>query len=1042
MTLFARLRSLMAALVRGRTFERDMEDEWRFHLEARADTLAAEGLPRDEALRQARTEFGDPLRWKEGGREARGLLWIYDAAGDLRYGLRQFRRAPLFAATAVITLALGIGANAAIFSVLNGIILRPLPYPNARQLMAVSAQSPRLGLANVPLSAPEYLELRAVNQSFAAIGAFMPGDANLTGADRARRVRTVNVDEHLFEALGVQAAQGRLFAPGETDRTDPAALVPALVILSHELWQTAFGGQPMVGQMVEVNGRRREVIGIMPPGADVADTRPDIWTPLGLTPLNPGDRLRHNLRLIGRLKDQVTAEAAQAELTTLTEQWGQRVGVTAHMFAPLPADAAARTSNPDAGHILQMVPLQKEIVSGATRAIWMLQVAAGLVLLIACANLANLLLARAEVRRREFAVRTALGASRRRLLAQCMAEGALLSVAASALALWLARFGLHALTQAYPAALPRATEVRVDLPVLLFTCGVAMATSMFFGLAQLRHIGVKGLAIALADTAVRGAGGGTRHHVRRALVVAEVALAVILVTGAGLLIRSVYNLANVDAGFNKSHLVTFMIVFPENTYPGGGRQVQVYQRLLDALRAVPGVEAATAMLGLPVNRPPVRTGGNNTRIADATIPPAGKFHLVDYYQFVMPDYFETMGISIVKGRGFEPADATSPGLVAVVNEKFANTFWKGRDPIGQRVKPCCNDQPPWFTVVGVAKDVKQGGVDQETGTELYMSVQQIARPAPGGLGMAPLGHVVLRTTLTPAALSQTIERVVREIDRAVPVVRLRDMETVFADAIQRPRFLAQLLGLFASLALLLAAVGTYGVVSSIVAQRRREIGIRMALGADRSSVLAGVMKEGLLLAGIGVVVGLAGALGLNRLIASLLFGVGPTDAPTVAGVAGVATRSDRSAQSLVRTAPAYAPAAAERRNRRRTALTIHAANATMSARQTITTMAAAAGYLSARTPSPTTKRSSPRLRAQFENGSGLALASTRVPLLLKCVLAASAPPRRATIVSVAGVFSPSVATAITAPPIGLMTVCTASHAESTHGILSATNSMT
>jgi predicted permease len=882
MTLLARLGSFMAALIRGRTIERDMEEEWRFHVEARADTLAADGVPRDEAVRRARTEFGDPLRWKEGGREARGLLWIYHAAGDLRYGLRQFRRAPLFAVTAVITLALGIGANAAIFSVLNGIILRPLPYPNSRQLMSVSTQWLRLGTTQLPLSPPEYLELRAVNRSFAAIGALVEGEANLTGTDRARRVRTVNVDEHLLNALGIQAAQGRLFGRGETDRTDPAALVPPLVILSHELWQTAFGGQPIVGQMVEVNGRRREVIGIMPPGADVMDIRPEIWTPLGLTPLNPGDRRSHRLRVIGRLKDQVRAEAAQAELTTLNEQWGTRVGVTAHMFAPLPAEAAARTSNPDAGHLLQMAPLQKQIVGGATRAIWMLQVTAGLVLLIACANLANLLLARAEVRRREFAVRTALGASRRRLLAQCMAEGALLSIAAGALALWLARFGLHTLTQTYPAALPRAAEVRVDLTVLLFTCGVAMATSLFFGLAQLRHIGVKGLAITLAETGIRGEGGGTRHHVRRGLVVAEVTLAVILVTGAGLLIRTVYNLASVDAGFSKSRLVTFMVVFPENTYPGGVRQMQVYQRLLDALRAVPGVEAATAMLGLPPNR---SANTNNTRVADATIPPAGQFHVVDYYQFVLTDYFETMGISIVRGRGFEPADATSPGLVAVVNEKFAERFWKGRDPIGQRVKPCCNDQPPWFTVVGVAKDVKQGGVDQETGTELYMSVQQIARPAPGGLGMAPLGNIVLRTTLAPAALSQTIERAVREIDRAVPVVRLRDMETVFADSIQRPRLLAQLLGIFAGLALLLAAVGAYGVVSSIVADRRREIGIRMALGADRSSVLAGVMKEGLVLSGIGVVLGLSGAVALSRLIAALLFGVQPTDVSTAAGVA-------------------------------------------------------------------------------------------------------------------------------------------------------------
>ena len=255
-------------------------------------------------------------------------------------------------------------------------------------------------------------------------------------------------------------------------------------------------------------------------------------------------------------------------------------------------------------------------------------------------------------------------------------------------------------------------------------------------------------------------------------------------------------------------------------------------------------------------------------------------------QYVFPDYFETMGVPIVRGRGFQPADASSGGLVAVVNEKFADTFWKGQDPIGKRVKPCCNDQTPWFTVVGVAKDVKQGGVAQETGTELYMSVQQVARPGQG-LGMAPLNHVVLRTTLTPAALAQTIERTVREqLDPSIPVVRLRDMETVLADSIQRPRFLAQLLGVFAGLALLLAAVGTYGVVSSIVAERRREIGIRMALGANRSGVLAHVMREGLLLTVVGVVVGLAGAFALNRLIASLLFGVRPTDMPTVAGVAG------------------------------------------------------------------------------------------------------------------------------------------------------------
>jgi predicted permease len=883
MTLLARLRSFMAALVRGRTIERDMEDEWRFHVEARADALAAERVPRDQAVTRALREFGDPLRWKESGREARGLLWIYDVGGDVRYGLRQLRRAPLFAATAVITLALGIGANAAIFSVLNGVILRPLPYPKSGQLMYVTTQFPSWGQPQVPLSAPEYLEFREVTRSFAAIGAWAPGagEVNLTANDGARRVRSVNVDEHLLHALGLQPAQGRFFARGETDRSDPAAPLPPLAILSHELWQGAFGGQPIIGKIVEVNNLRREVIGIMPPGADVMEMRPEIWLPLGLSPRNPGDRRAHRLYVIGRLKDHVTAEAAETELRVLNEQWGERVGVTDHMFAPMPADAAAR-ANPDAGHILQLGPLHDQIVRPASRAIWTLQIAAGLVLLIACANLGNLLLSRAAVRRRELAVRTALGASRRRLLRQFITEGALLSIAGSALALWIGRFGLHALTQAYPRALPRSTEVSVDLPVLLFTCGIAMVTSLFFGLAQLRHIGAKGLAVTLTEAGAKGAGGGTRRHVRRALVVGEVALAVILVIGAGLLIRTVYNLANVDVGFETSRLVTFSVSLPDRTYPGPVIRMQGYQRVLDALRAVPGVEAATAMLGLPPDRSSFKS---NTRVADATVPSVGPFHIVDFYQYVFPDYFETMGVPIVRGRSFQRADASSAGLVAVVNEKFADTFWKGQDPIGKRVKPCCNDQTPWFTVVGVAKDVKQGGVAQETGTELHMSVQQVARPAPG-LGIVPLNHVVLRTTLTPAALAQTIERTVREqLDPSVPVVRLRDMETVLAESIQRPRFLAQLLGVFAGLALLLAAVGTYGVVSSIVAERRSEIAIRMALGANRSSVLAHAMSEGLALTGVGVGVGLAGAFGLNRLIASLLFGVRPTDVSTVAGVA-------------------------------------------------------------------------------------------------------------------------------------------------------------
>ena len=525
-----------------------------------------------------------------------------------------------------------------------------------------------------------------------------------------------------------------------------------------------------------------------------------------------------------------------------------------------------------------MKPMETAVLGGAGRAIWVLQVAVGLVLLIACANLANLLLARAETRHREFAVRTALGASQGRLLRQFITEGVLLSTAGAALGLWLAHVGMQALLRAYPSSLPRTSNVGVDLPVLVFTLVVSMATGVIFGLAPLVHTRMKWLAAALKDGGARGAAGSARHRVRHALVMAEVALAVVLAIGAGLLVRTVFNLTSVDGGFNRSRLVTFSMTLPPPNYPLPTARAQLYQRLLDDLRAVPGVQAATAMSGLPPNRP---LDANDTDISNFTAPPEGPYKNVDYYQNVMSDYFETMGIPIVEGRGFEHSDAASTGMVAVVNETLVRTFWNGLNPIGQRLHPCCGDQAPWYTVIGVAKDVKQGGVDRKTGTEMYFFVDQtsgappIAARAPGTM------NVVLRTTLPPGAIAQAVGRIVGNADRTIPVVRLREMEAVFAESIERQRLLAELLGVFAGLALLLAAVGTYGVLSYMVVERRREIGIRMALGANRSSVLARVMKQGFVLTAIGLCAGLAAAFGLNRLIQSLLFGVQPTDAPTL-----------------------------------------------------------------------------------------------------------------------------------------------------------------
>jgi predicted permease len=805
---------------------------------------------------------------------------------DIRHAVRTLLRSPGFAIVTILTLALGIGANTAIFSIVNGVILRPLAYPKPEQLMYLTTRFPGFGFDQFWVSPPEYFEFREINRSFSAVGAYQTGEVNLTAGDRPLRVRSASVDDGLLTALGVQPIRGRLFAKGETDVVVPpgppgAAPIPLppFTILSYELWQRAFGGREIIGQTVEINGLPREVIGILPAGADVMDNRTEIWMPLGLNPANRQNRGNHFLYLIGRLKDGVTPQQADSELTSLISNWGERVGQKNHVFAPLPTTEEARKQNP--GHILQMSPLQQQMIGSASRAIWVLQAAVGFVLLIACANLANLLLARAETRHREFAVRTALGAGRGRLLRQFMTEGVLLSIVGGFLGLVLARAGVEALIRLYPTSLPRTAELTVDPIVLLFTLGVSVLTGIVFGLAPLMHTRASGMVTALKEGGAKGATGAARHHIRRGLVMAEVALAVMLVIGAGLLLRTVANLTRVDSGFDRSRLVTFAMSLPLADYPQAPARAAFYQRLLDKLRGVPGIQGASAMSGLPPNRP---LNANDTDIDNYTAPPEGPFENVDYYQNVMTDYFETMGIPIVAGRSFQRSDAASSGLVAVVNETLVNTFWKGLNPIGQRLRPCCGDQVPWFTVVGVAKDVKQGGIDKKTGTEFYLFVDQTANVPPPRANAPGLMNVVLRTTLPPGSLRTAIEAAVREADPSVPIVRLREMEAVFEESIQRPRLLAQLLGGFAGLALLLAAIGTYGVLSYMVAERRREIGIRMALGAAQSSVLSQVMKQGLVLTIVGIIVGLAGAFGLNRLIASLLFGVQPTDPITIAAV--------------------------------------------------------------------------------------------------------------------------------------------------------------
>ena len=492
-------------------------------------------------------------------------------------------------------------------------------------------------------------------------------------------------------------------------------------------------------------------------------------------------------------------------------------------------------------------------------------------------------MARADARRRELAVRTALGATRRRLCSNSSLRGLLLAMVGGALGILVARAAVTTLARIYPDSLPRTGGLAIDGVVLLFAAGVAVVSVLLFASAPLVHTRMNGLAAAMRGGTDRQA-GSPRQRARACLVIAEVALAVVLVTGAGLLARSVLSLTNLDVGFNRSRLITFSTTLPQARYPQLASRAGAYQSMLERIRGVPGITSASAMSGLPPERMLATMATDfDGYVAGPNDPP----EFADYTQYVLGNYFQTMGIPILQGRGFEPSDAASSGLVVVVNKTLAETFWKGRDPIGQRLRPCCFDQIPWFTVVGVAADVKQGGIDKKAGTEIYFSLDQMARREARDRLIDTM-HVVVRTTGGFDDTAPFIRDVVREIDPTVPIVRLREMDDVFQESIRRPRLLSHTVSLFAGLALLIAVIGTYGLLSYTVTNRRREIGIRMALGASRAAILAQILRWGLALVLIGTVAGVAAAIGLSRFITSLLFGIAATDATTlVAVVTGV-----------------------------------------------------------------------------------------------------------------------------------------------------------
>jgi predicted permease len=780
---------------------------------------------------------------------------------DLVYALRALRRQPGFTLVTILTLALGIGANTAVFSVVNGVVLRPLAYPQPERLQFVTSQFPTLGFDQFWISLPEFVEFRDRNRAFESIGAYNVNAVNLDTTPPGRPVGAI-VTPELMPTLGVQPVAGRWFTAA-----DSVPNAERVAILSWELWQRAYGGdRTVLDRVIQINNLPNRIVGIMPRGYDVHDQKVEIWQPLTIDPATfPNRRGNHFLYLIGRLKPGISIEQARADSLALVQQWRQLV----------PAGHVPSVPN----HQIRIDPLKEDLIGSVRKALLVLQGAVAFVLLIACANLASLLIARADSRMREYAVRAALGASRGRMLRQLLTEGLVLSVTAAIAGAGLAWGGLRLLLTVNPDAIPRTAEIGLDWPVLVFTLLVAMATGVVFGLVPLLHMGRGGAVLKEAGT--RTTAGTARAHVRSALVIVEIALAVLLVVGAGLLIRSFVNLTRVDMGFNRSQLTTFGLVLPAASYDTA-RRADFYDRLITRIRALPGVQSVSAMSGLPPLRNVNANDTNFEHIPDNRPPGTAPSENVDFWQFVTLGYDETMGIPVVKGRAFEPADVGAAPVV-MINEALARKFFADRDPIGGRLRPSGGgpNPPPWFTVVGVLKDVKQGGVAEAAGTELYFLAEQMPRTQ----GFMPANmNFVVRSPLTLEQLGPQYRRLAGEMDAGLPLIRMRSMDDVVDAAIARPRFLTVLLGIFAGLALALAAVGTYGILSYIVSERMQEIGIRMALGAGRSEILKLVLRRGLILSVIGLVIGLAGAAGLTRVMQTLLFDITPTDPITLVGV--------------------------------------------------------------------------------------------------------------------------------------------------------------
>lgn len=797
---------------------------------------------------------------------------------DIRFSVRVLAKNRVFTVAAVLCLMLGIGATTGIFSVVNAVLLRPLPYAHPQQLIRVYTEFPKFpngGLHRFWASAPEFLDLRRDSNSWSSLDAWITGGANLAGDIHPVRITAAFVSGGLLDSLGVNPALGRVISP-----SDDLPNAQRVADISFGTWQTVFGGDPnIVGRETTFNGIKCIIIGVMrrgfefPPGET---DPPQVWTPLQIDPANPGSRSSHGYYLLGRLKNGVSPSQAQAELSTIVQAYGEKKTPKIHAFTP-------------DFHNIVSYPLQGEVVSSVRPALLMLLGAVAFVLLIACVNVANLLLARAEARRREIAIRSALGANVARLARQFATEGVLLSFIGAILGLGLAFGGLRLIQLTNAGGLPRASEIGMDWRVLLFTLGTSIVTGVLFGLAPFFPIFFEQLTDSLKNTAVNTTGGSGAQLFRRILVAGELALALVLLIGCGLMVRAFWKLQEVHTGLDSQNIITMRIALPRATYSKNEQADALWLRLEDRLHQIPGVESSALVSGLPPERAP---NMNDTDIEGFVMKQNGPIQNVDYYQAVSKDYFSTMGIRLMAGRLLDDRDVHGAPDVVIINQTMARMFWPGQDPIGRRIRPGSTD--PWCTIIGIVDDVKNAGLDRATGTEIYLSYRQTQ-----GAGSRSM-YAILRAKGDPRLLSSAVRQELSAIDPALPLSQIRLMDDVLSAAQSRPRFLTILLALFSCVALAIATIGIYGVISYSVERRSKEFGLRMALGAQPRDVLSLVMKQGAGLALVGVVVGLAAAFALTRLMSSLLFGVTPTDPATFAIVTLILT--------VVALAASYIPA--------------------------------------------------------------------------------------------------------------------------------------